>query len=83
MQASIVREEEVFECIKAALIEYGFDVEALTPEDHFSDDLGVDSIEMVDLVIHVERRLHVSLDDKQARRSVSIQDLIEHVLQSL
>ncbi len=83
MQTSIVREEEVFECIKAALIESGFDVDALTPEDQFSDDLGVDSIEMVELVIHLERRLHVSLDDKQARRSVSIQDLVEHVLRSL
>lgn len=42
----------------------GFDVEVLTPSTSFTDDLGVDSLSLINFLIKLERRLGIRIGVK-------------------
>jgi acyl carrier protein len=54
----------------------------LTPQTHLAGDLGMDSIERVELVLQVERTFHVSLDHEQAKCCETLAGLVAAVLRS-
>ena len=63
--------EEIIEAVNGALVnEMELDPADLAPEKTFFDDLGLDSLDMVDLMIGLQRKFGVSLRDNEEIKKV-------------
>jgi acyl carrier protein len=83
MSSNITSPEAVFERIaEIVAAQIRTSQSTLTPQTHLAGDLGMDSLEKVELVVQVERTFHVSLDREQAPRCETLADLTAAVLQS-
>ncbi|GAA0936988.1 acyl carrier protein [Nonomuraea longicatena] len=51
----------------------------ITAEQHLRDDLGIDSLKLIDVVVHVEEELGVAIEDEQVPRMATAGDLDRHV----
>ena len=59
------------------------DIEEVVPEASFIDDLGADSLDLVELVMHMEEEFDVEIPDEEAENIRSVQDAINYVKQHL
>lgn len=48
-------------------------------DEKFVDDLGCDSLDMVDLIMECEREFNISIPDDDVYRIITVQDLIDYV----
>lgn len=55
---------------------------ALSPETQLQDDLNLDSLELVELSITLEKEFGVPLADAQVRHCVTLSDVIQLVLRA-
>jgi len=74
--------DEIIEAVNGALVnEMELDPAELSPEKTFFDDLGLDSLDMVDLMIGLQRKFGISLRDneeiKQVRTLGDVYDFFE------
>tara|TARA_B100000674_G_C37710974_1_gene855137 strand:+ start:443 stop:688 length:246 start_codon:yes stop_codon:yes gene_type:complete len=59
------------------------DIEEVVPEASFIDDLGADSLDLVELVMHMEEEFDVEIPDEEAENIRTVQDAINYVKQHL
>lgn len=52
---------------------------ALSPEAHLSEDLGLDSLDVLELAVHVEESLGVRLADEDLKGVTTVADLLAAV----
>jgi acyl carrier protein len=72
--------EEVKEQIRQLLIEeFEVDPNALQPEAQLGDDLGIDSLDAVDLVVMVEKRFDCRIDEERASQMQTLGDIYAYV----
>ena len=57
--------------------------EDILPESSFKDDLGADSLELLDLVMKMEEEFDIQISDEDAEEIVSVQDAIERIEKNL
>lgn len=63
--------------VRKLIIEYaGVAAERITAEAHLYEDLGIDSLEKVELVMAAEEEFNVLIDDDQARSIETVADCI-------
>ncbi|MBW1828866.1 MAG: acyl carrier protein, partial [Deltaproteobacteria bacterium] len=57
------------------------DVDAadVVPEASFADDLGADSLDLVELIMAMEEQFDVSIPDEDAETIATVQDAIDYV----
>jgi acyl carrier protein len=55
---------------------------SLSPETHLQDDLGMDSLELVELGVALENEFSVSIADADVRRCGTLSDVIHLVLRA-
>ncbi|WP_139925200.1 acyl carrier protein [Hymenobacter sp. DG01] len=48
----------------------------LTPASRLHEDVGLDSIDMVELVINLEHRFHIEIPDPELERLRTVQDVL-------
>jgi acyl carrier protein len=60
----------------------GVDAEKVTPEASFVDDLGADSLDVVELVMAFEEEFDVEIPDEAAEKIATVKDAIEFLKQS-
>jgi acyl carrier protein len=60
----------------------GVDAEKVTPEASFVDDLGADSLDVVELVMAFEEEFGVEIPDESAEKIATVKDAIEFLKQS-
>jgi acyl carrier protein len=66
--------------IKEIIIEQlGVSAEEVVPEASFIDDLGADSLDIVELVMAIEEEFGLEIPDEDAERMQSIGDAISYV----
>jgi len=53
--------------------------EDILPESSFKDDLGADSLELLDLVMKMEEEFDIQISDEDAEEIISVQDAIERI----
>lgn len=72
--------EQVADHVRRSLIEL-FELEAarIVPEARFDEDLGIDSIDAVDLVEHLSRTFGQRVSPREFRGVRTVQDLIETI----
>jgi acyl carrier protein len=73
-------EERVTEIIVDQL---GISAEEVVPEASFIDDLGADSLDIVELVMAMEEEFNVEIPDEDAERIQTIGDAIAYLREKL
>ncbi|WRE93575.1 acyl carrier protein [Helicobacter pylori] len=61
----------------------GIDVSQVTPEAEFVKDLGVDSLDIVELVMALEERFGIEIFDEQAEKIVNVGDAMRYIEKQL
>jgi acyl carrier protein len=51
----------------------------VTPQTLFIGDLGMDSVDFIELVMYLEKDLHIKIPDDQVKQIRSVGDLIESI----
>lgn len=55
------------------------DSSKVTPETKFADDLGLDSLDIVEVVMAIEDEFAIEIPDQEADKIVSIADAVEYI----
>ena len=55
------------------------DVSEITPEMSFADDLGADSLDLVELIMTVEEEFDIEIPDEEAENLKQVKDAINYV----
>ncbi len=76
--------EEVFEKVKAIIVEQlGVTDTSVTMEASFIDDLGADSLDIVELVMALEEEFDIEIPDADAEKVVSVSDVVEYIKENV
>ena len=76
--------EEVFEKVKAIIInQLGVADTAVTMEASFIDDLGADSLDIVELVMALEEEFDIEIPDTDAEKVVTVGDVVEYIKENV
>ncbi|OPG61746.1 acyl carrier protein [Helicobacter pylori] len=74
----------LFETIQAVIAEQlNIDVSQVTPEAKFVKDLGVDSLDIVELIMALEERFGIEIPDEQAEKIVNVGDVMRYIEKQL
>ena len=72
--------EEVFEKVKNVIIEQlGVAENNITMEASFIDDLGADSLDIVELIMALEEEFDIEIPDSDAEKVVTVGDVVEYI----
>ncbi len=72
--------EEVFEKVKAIIVEQlGVVESSVEMEASFIDDLGADSLDIVELVMALEEEFDMEIPDADAEKVVTVGDVVEYI----
>lgn len=72
--------EEVFEKVKGIIVEQlGVADTAVTMEASFIDDLGADSLDIVELIMALEEEFDMEIPDTDAEKVVSVGDVVDYI----
>lgn len=73
----------MYEQFKTILVdELSIDPDQITMEAELTKDLGINSLELADLILLCEDKLGVEIDDKQLSKFISVGDIVNY-LQSI
>ncbi|WP_341458206.1 acyl carrier protein [Helicobacter pylori] len=59
------------------------DASQVTPEAKFVKDLGVDSLDIVELIMALEERFGIEIPDEQAEKIVNVGDVMRYIEKQL
>ncbi|RMD47129.1 MAG: acyl carrier protein [Aquificota bacterium] len=71
-------EERVKEIIADQL---GISADQIKPESKFVDDLGADSLDVVELIMAFEEEFGVEIPDEDAEKIATVQDVLDYIAQ--
>ena len=72
--------EEVFDKVKEIIVEkLGVAETAITPDASFIDDLGADSLDIVELIMALEEEFDLEIPDADAEKVVTVNDVVEYI----
>ena len=55
------------------------DVEGVVPTASFVDDLGADSLDLVELIMSMEEEFDIEISDEDAEKLATFQDVIDYI----
>jgi len=55
------------------------DLEEVVPEASFVDDLGADSLDLVELIMSMEEEFDIDIPDEEAEKMVTVQDAFDYI----
>ena len=72
--------EEIFNKVKEIIVEQlGVAETAVVPEASFIDDLGADSLDIVELIMALEEEFEIEIPDSDAEKVVTVNDVVEYI----
>ncbi len=76
--------DEVFERVKGIIVEQlGVAEASVTMEASFIDDLGADSLDIVELVMALEEEFDIEIPDADAEKVTSVGDVVEYIKENV
>ncbi|MGC8764309.1 MAG: acyl carrier protein [Brevinematia bacterium] len=70
----------VFEKVKEIIVDkLGVDESAVKPEAAFIEDLGADSLDIVDLIMALEEEFGIDIPDEEAQKLRTIGDAVKYI----
>lgn len=71
---------ENFDKIKEILVDVlGVDEDDIKPESKFIDDLGADSLDLVELIMSLEDKFNIEISDEEAEKIVTVKDVMDYI----
>ena len=75
-----MNQEEIFEKVKKIIVEQlGVAETSVTIESSFIDDLGADSLDIVELIMALEEEFDMEIPDEDAEKIVSVSDVVDYI----
>ena len=75
-----MNQEEIFEIVKKIIVEQlGVAETSVTMEASFIDDLGADSLDIVELIMALEEEFDIEIPDSDAEKVVTVGDVVEYI----
>lgn len=72
--------EEIFDKVKEIIVEQlGVAETAVAPEAAFIDDLGADSLDIVELIMAIEEEFDLEIPDNDAEKVVTVSDVVDYI----
>lgn len=72
--------EEIFEKVKGVIVEQlGVAEGNITMKASFIDDLGADSLDIVELIMALEEEFDIKIPDSDAEKVVTVGDVVEYI----
>ena len=76
--------EEVFDKVKEIIVEQlGVAENAVTEEASFIDDLGADSLDIVELIMALEEEFDMEIPDADAEKVVTVGDVVDYIKENV
>ena len=73
---------EVKDRVKKIIVDQlGVDADKVKPEASFIDDLGADSLDIVELVMALEEDFNIEIPDEEAEKARTVGDVMQYVSQ--
>ena len=74
------KQKEIVEKVKQIISEQlGVEEAEVTPSASFTDDLGADSLDQVELVMALEENFDIEIPDEDAEKIRTVQDAIDYI----
>lgn len=71
---------EVIDKVKEIIVDQlGVDAEEVTMEAAFVDDLGADSLDVVELVMAVEEEFSIEIPDEDAEKITNVSEVVNYI----
>ena len=71
---------DIAERVKAIIVDkLGVDENEVTPEASFTNDLGADSLDTVELIMEFEKEFNIGIPDDQAENIATVGEAIKHL----
>jgi acyl carrier protein len=64
---------------KIIVDQLGVDLKEVTPQAAFIEDLGADSLDIVELVMALEEEFDIEISDEEAERITKVQEAVEFI----
>jgi acyl carrier protein len=82
MEVKIVA--SVYDRVKKIIVEQlGVSEEEVTPQASFTDDLGADSLDNVELVMALEQEFNLEIPDEDAEKITTVSDAVNYIQEHL
>ena len=76
--------EEIFDKVKEIIVEQlGVAENTVTMEASFIDDLGADSLDIVELIMALEEEFDIEIPDSDAEKVVTVEDVVEYIKENV
>ena len=76
--------EEIFEKIKNIIVEQlQVNEDVVTLDASFIDDLGADSLDLVELIMALEEEFNIEIPDSDAEKVVSVEDVVNYIKENI
>ncbi len=59
------------------------DFEEVVPEASFVDDLGADSLDLVELIMSMEEEFDIEISDDDSEDLITVQDAVDYISQNI
>ena len=80
----VMSSEEVLEKVKGIIVEQlGVAENSVTLEASFIDDLGADSLDIVELVMALEEEFNIEIPDADAEKVVTVGDVVDYIKENV
>lgn len=73
-------DDAIFQKVKAIIVEQlGLEDEEVTPESSFIEDLGADSLDIVELIMAFEEEFGLEIPDEDAEKISTVADAVRYI----
>ena len=70
----------IFEKVKERISDIlGVETDDITMESSFVDDLGADSLDIVELIMALEEEFEIEIPDEEAEKIQAVSDVVEYI----
>ena len=77
------KREEIFNALKEHLVGRGIEAEKVTPEADLQQDLGLDSLDTVEMTVGLEDRFGIEIPDSELEGIRTVNDAVELIEQKV
>lgn len=76
--------EQIFEKVKSVIVEQlGVDESEVTMDASFLDDLGADSIDIVEFIMALEEEFGLEIPDEEVDKIVTVENVIDYISENI
>lgn len=76
--------EEIFEKVKAIIMDLlQVSEDSVTLDANFIDDLGADSLDLVELIMGIEEEFNLEIPDGEAEKVVTVGDVVDYIKENV